>query len=189
MQKPFQTLTYLELGFEDETTTVDPSSILGGSAPSLQSLTLYNAPLGLVPKLGLFVINVVHLQILNTHFGHIISPDTMATFLSALTRLETLIIVSEFPARKLWKCQRPPPPARILLPILTKFQFKGVGEYLDDLVAWIDAPLLNKLEITFFHQLIFNTPRLAQFVSRIPKFKANYEAHVIFSNWDVTVTQ
>jgi hypothetical protein len=67
-------------------------------------------------------------------------------------------------------------------------QFKGVGEYLEDLVARIDAPLLNKLAITFFHQLIFDTPQLMQFVSRTPKFKTHDETRVVFSDWDVSVT-
>ena len=48
-------------------------------------------------------------------------------------------------------------------------------------MARIDAPLLANLSITFFHQLIFNTPHLTQFISRTPKFKAHDEARVVFS--------
>jgi hypothetical protein len=61
--------------------------------------------------------------------------------------------------------------------------FKGVSEYLEDLVAWIDAPLLDTLKITFFHQLVFDTPQLTQFISRTPQFKAYNEARVVFSDW------
>jgi hypothetical protein len=60
-------------------------------------------------------------------------------------------------------------------------RFKGVGEYLEVLVARIDAPLLSNLNITFFHQLIIDTPLLAQFISRAQNFKAYDEAHVSFS--------
>jgi hypothetical protein len=67
-------------------------------------------------------------------------------------------------------------------------QFRGVGEYLEDLVARIDAPLLDDLAITFFHQLIFDTPQLAQFISHTPKFEARNEAHVVFSNRDAQVS-
>jgi hypothetical protein len=63
----------------------------------------------------------------------------------------------------------------------------GLGEYLEDLVARVDAPLLVKLEITFFHQLIFNTPQLARFISRTPKFMAHDEVHVFFHDWNVWV--
>jgi hypothetical protein len=44
--------------------------------------------------------------------------------------------------------------------------------------------LLHKLVITFFHQLIFDTPQLSQFIGRTPKFKAHLEAHVILDVWD-----
>jgi hypothetical protein len=53
---------------------------------------------------------------------------------------------------------------------------------LEDVVARIDTPLLGSLNITFFHQLIFDTPQLAQFISRAPSFKVRDEAHVHFSN-------
>jgi hypothetical protein len=67
-------------------------------------------------------------------------------------------------------------------------RLKGVGEYLDDLVARIDAPLLDKLTITLLHQLIFDTPQLSQFISRTPKFKTHTEAHMVFSVKDVSIT-
>jgi hypothetical protein len=64
---------------------------------------------------------------------------------------------------------------------------KGVSEYLEDFVSRIDAPQLDKLEITFLYQLILDTPQLIQFISRSPKFKTHDEASVVFSDWDVYV--
>jgi hypothetical protein len=55
-------------------------------------------------------------------------------------------------------------------------------------VARIDTPILDKLTIIFFHQLIFDSPRLTQFINRTPKFKTYGEARVVFSNRDITVT-
>jgi hypothetical protein len=55
-------------------------------------------------------------------------------------------------------------------------------------VARIDAPLLDKLVITFFNQLIFDTPQITQFICRSPKFKARDEARVVFSDSHVWVT-
>jgi hypothetical protein len=51
---------------------------------------------------------------------------------------------------------------------------------LEDLVARIDAPLLHKLNITFFHQLIFDTPQLAQFIARTPNAQPPVEARISF---------
>jgi len=47
-------------------------------------------------------------------------------------------------------------------------------------VAGIDATFLDELKITFFHQLILDTPQLAQFISRTPNLKAHNEAQVTF---------
>jgi hypothetical protein len=49
------------------------------------------------------------------------------------------------------------------------FFFKGVVEYLEGLVTCIDTPRLDYLDITFFNQIDFDTPRLAQFINRTPK--------------------
>jgi hypothetical protein len=59
---------------------------------------------------------------------------------------------------------------------------------LEDLVARIDAPLLDRLTIAFFHQLIFDTPQLTEFITRSPNLKAHNGAHVDFSDWEVSVT-
>jgi len=45
-------------------------------------------------------------------------------------------------------------------PALSTLQFNGVSEYFEDLVAQIDAPLLNDISIIFLHQLVFDTPQL-----------------------------
>ncbi|KAN0107506.1 hypothetical protein V8E52_010101 [Russula decolorans] len=66
--------------------------------------------------------------------------------------------------RPIQEKERTPVQTRSALPALTYFNFRGVCEYLEDLIAGIDAPFLDKLKITFFHQLIFDTPQLAQFI-------------------------
>jgi hypothetical protein len=47
-------------------------------------------------------------------------------------------------------------------------------------VARIDAPRLNDLFITFFHQIVFDTPQFIQFITRTPTVKALEKAHVMF---------
>jgi len=46
----------------------------------------------------------------------------------------------------------------------------------------IDAPRLDDLDITFFFQLEFDTPQLAQFISRTPQLNVRDKAHVAFSS-------
>ena len=71
-----------------------------------------------------------------------------------------------------WKCS--------VLPVLTTFWFKGVTEYLEDLVACIDAPQLNSLGITFFSDIVFDTPQLVQFINRTPVSEALEKARIVF---------
>jgi hypothetical protein len=66
-------------------------------------------------------------------------------------------------------------------------KFKGVCEYVEDLMAQIDAPLLDTLVITFFHDVIFDIPQLTQFINRTPRLKTHNEAHIRFSYWSVSV--
>jgi len=77
--------------------------------------------------------------------------------------------------------RRLPPMTRSILPDLTNIQFKGDSEYLEYLVARIDAPRLNELSIAFLPQMNFDTPHLVQFVSRTPRFKEPNEARVSFN--------
>jgi hypothetical protein len=58
---------------------------------------------------------------------------------------------------------------------------------LDDLVAHIDAPRLDDLYIIFLNQIIFDTPRLIQFICRTPKLNALEKARVTFDGGAATV--
>jgi hypothetical protein len=173
MRQPFPALAHLAFHYRGETVPVVPASFLGGSAPQLQTLELYRIPFPGLPNLLLSATHLVQLHLhLIPHSGYF-SPEAMVTALAVLTSLESLTIGFKSP-RSLpdQKTRRPPPPTRTLLPALKHLCFHGVSEYLDVLVARIDAPLLDELKIFFFHQLIFDTPRLTQFINRIPKFKA-----------------
>jgi hypothetical protein len=55
-------------------------------------------------------------------------------------------------------------------------------------VTRVDAPLLDSLDIRFFHQLIFDSPQLAQFVARTPNIQPHVEARIDFFDDCVEVT-
>ena len=169
MREPFPALAYLDLETKDDTAPVIADTFLGGFAPHLETLLLTRIPIRF-PGLRKLLLSTTDLAILSLskipHSGYF-SPEAMATCLSALTRLERLNFEFEYPrSRPYRENRRPPPPTRALLPALRGLLFTGVSEYLEDLVARIDAPLLSDLLIGFFHQLIFDTPQLAQFISR-----------------------
>jgi hypothetical protein len=61
---------------------------------------------------------------------------------------------------------------RDTLPSLTSFNFRGTSEYLEDLVAKIDAPFLSEVNISFFNQLIFDVPHLSRFIRQMEVLKS-----------------
>ena len=65
---------------------------------------------------------------------------------------------------------------------LTHIEFKGVCDYLEDLVARIDAPRLIMLYITFFNDFVFDIPQFMQFSNRTPTLKSLEKARVAFGN-------
>ena len=185
MQQPFPTLTDLYLRYVDSDVVI-PDSFMGGSAPGLRSFWLYHIPFPGLPKLLLSATHLVRLRLGGVPHSGYISPEAMVSCLSGLFRLEDLLIGFESPQSHPDR-RRPPPLTRTLLPVLTRLEFKGVDEYMEDLVARIDAPQLKYLEITFFNQLLFHTPQLTQFISRIPRFKTDFRAILFFSSKDVSI--
>ena len=188
MQQPFPALRELGLRWQDdETDEIDeaapvvPDSFLGGNAPRLQHLDFYRFPFPGLPRLLSSATDLVHLYLWKIPHSGYFSPEAMVDCLSALSKLEVLWLGFESPLARLFQDSQRTPSIRSVLPFLTHFKFKGASKYLENLVAPIDAPLLDSLEIVFFHQLILDTPQLAQFVTRTSNVKAPVEAHVVFS--------
>ncbi|KAN0105669.1 hypothetical protein V8E52_010788 [Russula decolorans] len=181
MQVPFPELTDLRLSSNDETVPVIPDSFLDGSAQRLRFFDLYDIPFPGLPKLLLSATNLVSLTHYDIPHSGYISPEAMVALISALSSLETLELGFRSPqSRPDWETRRWPPSKRSVIPALDYFYFKGVIEYLEDLVTFIDAPQLNTLDITFFNQIDFDFPRLAQFIKRTPTIRTLDEAHVQF---------
>jgi hypothetical protein len=186
MQQPFPALTSVWLRFKSS--PVIPASFLGGSAPSLRTFALERIPFPGLPKLLLSATHLVDLDLRDIPHSGYFSPETIVTCVSTLTALKGLRVEFESPRSCPDRRSRHPPPrTRNLLPVLTKLWFKGVSEYLEDLVARINAPLLDNLLITIYNQLILDTPQLTQLINRSSRFKAR-EARVVFNDREVWVS-
>ncbi len=178
MQEPFPALTKLGLRSYDENPPVLPGSFLGGSAPSLRQLFLYGIPFPALPKLLLSTHDLVSLYLDIPRSGYF-SPEAMVTALSTLTSLKELHLEFQSPRSQADRASRRPPPiTRVSLPALTLLQFTGDSEYLEDIVSQLEAPLLSYTKITFFNQLVFDTPLFRHFISRTAIFRAAYQAHI-----------
>ena len=185
MEKPFPELTYLNLSEIPDPiippAPVVPDSFLGGSAPRLKTLILHHISFPGLPKLLLSATNLVTLRLDKIPQSGYISPEAMVTCLLMLTSLRQLIIKVSYHIET-----HSSPPKRSVLPALTFFEFKGASDYLEHLVAHIETPRLNYLEISVI--MHFGTPQLLQLVDRTPSLAAPDNARFAFSPSNLRVT-
>jgi len=188
MQDPFPALTNLLLWSTDRIAPLISDSFLGGSAPRLRSLGLGNIPFPALLKLLSSATDLVDLHLFRIPHSGYISPSAMVTCLSALTRLKSLVLGFKSPRSRPERTSRlSPQRTRTILPALTFLQFKGVTEYVEDLVTQIDAPLLKDISITFFNQLIFHILQLPKFLCRTEMFTVLDQARVSFYEQSISV--
>ena len=190
MQVPFPELTHLDLFHSDQTEPVVPlsDSFLGGSAPRLRYLELDGIPYPGLPKLLLSATHLTDLHLYHIPHSGYISPEAMVACLSTLTSLELLSLGFKSPLScPDWERRLPPPLTRTFLPVLGHLWFKGVVEYLEYLVARIDAPRLECLDITFFNDIMFFTPQFTRFISNTSILEAFDEARIALDDSTASV--
>ena len=135
IQVPFPVLTDLRLFSEDETLPVILDS------PLVDLPQVCETSCRLAYYIRTFVCYSPALYGI-PHSRHV-SPELMVTLLSVFSSLRELSL--EFQSRQSrpdWQSRSSPPPKRSILHALNKFLFKGVTEYLEELVTRIDTPQL-----------------------------------------------
>ena len=191
IKKRFPQLTDLTLRSNKANAPVIPDSFLGGSAPRLRLLDFKGITF-LFPalkKLLLSAAGLVTFRLWDIPNSGIISSELFVTSLSTLTRLRELFIGFRSPRSRADRERRHPTLfKRLVLPSLTEFYFKGDSEYLEDIVGRMDAPALERVAITFFNQLVFDTPLLCDFFSRTEVFQEPRRADVTLARSCVKFT-
>ena len=179
MQVPFPELTELRLCSDGETLSVIPDSFLNGSAPRLRILGLHGILFPGLPKLS--ASHLVELWLNDIPHSGYMSPEAMVTLISVFSSLRKLSLGFRSPqSRPDWETRSLSLSKRSILPALRAFYFKGVTEYLEELVTFIDTPQLEVMDIKFFNQIDFNCPRLIQFLNCTPTLWACDKAHLKF---------
>jgi hypothetical protein len=180
MQVPFPALKYLDLTGPDPENDEDefnlPSEFLGGSAPCLQHLHLYTISFPALTKLLLSARGFVCLELYDipsTFHRHIL-PEAMIGGLDGLTNLRALSIhfPTPFDDIPMKKRKHRGPPMRAALPALTRFSFTGECKYLEALIAQIDAPQVEVVEIRYITPEVKKIRHLFQFVGRTPTLES-----------------
>jgi F-box-like len=192
MQDPFPALEYLTLGSRDLMESlivpsgVVPSGFLGGFTPRLRHIDLDGTPFPTLPLLLLSASDLAFLRLHEIPNTGYFSPEALVAGLTAKSDLKFVDIHFRHPSFDLG-LERPRPrpnsPTRVLLPALTEFQFWGDNAYLENLIARIDAPNIERFGITLFEQRTFELPQLAEFIGRTEKLKSSpYRTSIWF--WD-----
>ena len=181
MQAKFPALIYLSLYYLPSDRRGYPAltrRFLGGSVQHLQTLRLRS--IAFPPKLLLSTTGLVCLSLWNIPHSGYISAKALVSGLAVTLNLKSLTFGFEF---RLYhhdlKRLGSPQPTRTVLPALTYFEFRGASEYFENLLARIDAPLLDTISTSFFTGYpLSDSPQLAQFMRRTTRIGALNEAHV-----------
>ena len=183
-----------ELSFvsdEDESVPVLPSEFLGGCAPRLRTINLEGIPFPTLPILLSSATDLLALSLHRIPHAGYISPEAMVAGLAALTRLEFLYLEFQSSTSRPGRndtSRRAALPTQVVLPALTSFTFRGASEYLEDLVAQVEAPRLDFISITYLDQLIFSEHELPRFVGRVEVLEQSRKSvHVSFRGSDAFV--
>jgi hypothetical protein len=108
----------------------------------------------------------------------------MVACLSSLNKLESLSL--GFRSRQSFPDQPSPPPlSRVVLPALIRLFFNGMSKYSEELVAHIDTPMLNQLDMTFFPNPTFDVRHLKEFISRAKGLKPSKAAELRISSLSI----
>jgi hypothetical protein len=169
LHKPFPVLTHLDIGSRGVIHGGAPvltSGFLGGSAPCLEEITLnlISFP-ALLPFLS-SARNLIKLTLYKVPPAGYISPDALVACLADLPRLDTLCFDFELAGVRLGQ-MHPPPMTRTILPALTHFHCLGANKYLEDLVAQIDCPELERISASYIDSVDdFQVAQLSKFINR-----------------------
>ena len=178
---------YLLCTTTDELSLVLPETF---QAPGLRHLTLHD--IGLPNGFPLLSSTIALSTLSLTHIRDpsYLSPDHLVTLLQYLPYLEELSIgfnisvplpSSEGELLLAPTLHVTPPTLR-----LRRLTFRGVDAYLDNLVAQINTPLLEQLNLTLLFDLTFNLVNLAQFLHRAEGLRCHV-ARVIFNKDGVAI--
>jgi hypothetical protein len=184
--KSFPALTHLDLTWDlddfpesdTEGVPVIPERFLGGSAPRLQHLCLSDIAFLQLPTFLLSARNLVTLKVQQIPPNGYISPEAMVGGLAVLTKLTTLSIslcedTTPFHPRG----SHPASPVQAILPALTGFHYRGHSNYLEDFLAQIDTPQINRVRIEYFMRQQIQVPKLSRFIDRTENLKIYQFTH------------
>ena len=164
IERPFSELEDLVLLSQDSVPLTLPSAFRWGQRLRCLHLTRIVVP-ELLRRFH-FSKDLVDIQLHDTGKIVYLLPEALASGLSGMTQLRSLSLHHPSSTSNLDIFTFPAGRARVALPALTHFNFRGTSRFFDRFTAKMDYPLLTVIEITF-DQSTFIGSRLDEFLGRI----------------------
>ncbi|KAH9066562.1 hypothetical protein EDB87DRAFT_436977 [Lactarius vividus] len=184
IEAPFSELEDLVLFSQDGVRLTLPNTFRWG--PQLHSLHLTRITFPALPQLLSTSRNLVDLQLHGVFKALRLSPEALGDALSGMTQLQALSL--HFLPTASFVGATSPSGGRVVLPAITRLDFRGMSEYLEGLVVRMYAPRLGDIEITLFDELIFDVPNLRKFIGRIKMQMSHSRADVLFSGHTISIS-
>ena len=184
IKRPFSELEDLVLLSRDGVPLTLPSTFLCG--PRLRRLHLTRIAVPALLQLLISSKNLVYLRLQEFLNPMHISPRELTNALSRMAQLRLLSL--HFLSTIVYRAPPTPCGERVVLPVLDHFNFRGGSQYLERLVARVDAPRLGNIEATFFDGSVFELPELIVFIGRIEMHKSYRRADIISSERAISIS-
>ena len=130
--------------------------------------------------------NLIDLQLHEVFLPWQFSPALLMKALSKLGHLRSLSL--HFCSAVHYHSSLPPYLESIFLPVLTRLNYQGNMEYLEDILASIDAPFLEDVEIIFFDHPILALSKLNGILDQIEIYRSHFGAHILSSEPTITIS-
>jgi hypothetical protein len=187
ISKPFLELEDLVLLSKDNSPFTLPSAFWWGHR--LRTLHSTRVAFASLPQLLLPSQNLVDIQLDEIPGAGYFSPEAFANALCGMTQLQALSLhFLSYPPRRKFLSLPPSLGDRVVLPVLTRFRYRGTSKYLDSLVAKIDAPRLGDIDITFFSQPTLDALQLGLFINRIELWGSPPRVDILSSGDTISIT-
>jgi hypothetical protein len=194
IERPFSELEDLVLLSRDSVRClILPSGFQSGdSGPwgtRLRSLHLTRITFSALLQLLYSSRNLVDLQLHEILYPSSFSTEALSGIFSGMTQLRSLSLHFLPPTKHFSVLS--PSRKRVALPSLTRFDFRGITNFLKDFVATIDAPRLGDIEVTFVNgsiSALSDLSILIEFINRIKMHKSPRRADILSSEHDLTIS-
>ncbi|KAH9059949.1 hypothetical protein EDB87DRAFT_680631 [Lactarius vividus] len=184
IEKPFSELEDLVLLSRDGVLLTLPTAFRWG--PRLRCFHSTRVAIPGLLQLLYFSTNLVDLQLHEVLDFWQFPPEVLTDALSGMTQLQSLSL--HFLSTTNYRVLHPQSWGCAVLPVLTRFNFRGTAEYLEGLVVRIDAPRLGDIEVTFFDALTVDLSILSEFIDQIEIQKSHRRAHILSSEHSISIS-